>query len=74
MTAQVKRYHRDGTETLVTVKVGDHVGFKCDIEQGGKITAIDGDHLTLSNPNGFSGDYIGGQTTTVETTDRCWID
>lgn len=55
------------------VKVGDWVGFKSDIEQSGKIIKIKGKELTLENLNGFSGDYIGGQTTTVELASDCWI-
>ena len=50
-----------------TVKVGDYVGFKCDIEQGGTIYKIEGNRLFLqAGPNGFDGDYIGGQDTTVQ--------
>lgn len=55
------------------VKVGDWVGFKSDIEQSGKIIKIKGKELTLENLNGFSGDYIGGQTITVELASDCWI-
>jgi hypothetical protein len=62
-----------------TVKVGDTVGFKSDVEQYGQITAIQrgrfgGYVLTLENPFGFSGDYIGGRKITSETADRCWVD
>jgi len=62
----------------VEVKVGDHVGFKCDIEQGGKIIAINrgrhgGVQLTLENEYGFSGEYIGGQTITTELASDCWV-
>ena len=32
-----------------TVKVGDYVSFKCDIEQGGTIYKIEGDRLLLQN-------------------------
>jgi hypothetical protein len=62
------------------VKVGDWVGFKCDIEQYGQIIEIkDGGFLSpavvlvLQNENGFDGGYIGGQTITEETADRCWL-
>jgi hypothetical protein len=62
----------------VTVKIGDWVGFKSDIEQSGKIVAIKqtyaGTSLTLENLNGFSGDYIGGDTITTELARDCWID
>ena len=62
------------------VKVGDWVGFKSDIEQYGRITQVKQGvyhgqfYLTLENPNGFSGEYIGGQTVTVERNDDCWVD
>ena len=61
------------------VKIGDYVGFKCDIEQGGEIVAIKRNmmgyvELTLKNENGFSGDYIGGDTITTQMADDCWID
>jgi hypothetical protein len=57
-----------------TVKVGDYVSFKCDIEQSGRITRIDGNRLTLENPYGFDGGYIGGQTVTTELAEDCWIE
>lgn len=57
-----------------TVKVGDWVSFKCDIEQSGKIYKIEGDRLFLKNPNGFDGDYIGGEDTTVQRAQDCWLD
>ena len=61
-----------------TVKVGDWVGFKSDIEQSGKIVAIKqtyaGASLTLENTSGFHGDYIGGQTITTELARDCWIE
>ena len=53
----------------ITIKIGDWVGFKSDIEQAGKVTAIHqgqwlGNYiLRLENKNGFSGGYIGGNTT-----------
>jgi hypothetical protein len=56
------------------VKVGDWVGFKCDIEQYGKIVRISGDLLTLHNADGFDGAYIGGDTHTVEQASRCWLE
>ena len=63
------------------VKVGDWVGFKSDIEQSGKVVAINraggyrsGVELTLENESGFSGDYIGGQTSTTLSSLDCWID
>ena len=57
-----------------TVKVGDWVSFKCDVEQSGKIIKISGDRLTLENPNGFDGGYIGGQEVTTQTARDCWIE
>lgn len=56
------------------VKVGDWVCFKSDIEQSGKIVEIRGNMLYLENENGFSGDYIGGETFTTELASDCWID
>jgi hypothetical protein len=57
------------------VKVGDYVSFKCDIEQCGKITKIDGTRLTLfRDDEGFDGDYIGGQNYTVQMASDCWIE
>jgi hypothetical protein len=57
------------------VKVGDWVCFKSDVEQSGCITRIDGDRLFLvAGPNGFSGDYIGGQEKTVQSARDCWIE
>jgi len=64
---------------LVTVKVGDTVGFKCDIEQYGRIIDIerssqcDGYNLILENKNGFIGEYIGGMKITQQHSDDCWI-
>lgn len=61
------------------VNIGDWVGFKSDIEQSGMIIAIApsryrGDVLTLSNPSGFRGEYIGGQTTTEVDARDCWVE
>jgi hypothetical protein len=57
-----------------TVKVGDWVAFKSDIEQSGRIYKIQGDRLYLENPNRFEGDYIGGYYTTVELARNCWLE
>ena len=61
-----------------TVKVGDWVGFKSDIEQSGQIVEIKksymGYSLVLENKTGFSGDYIGGDTITTEQASDCWVD
>lgn len=59
---------------LVSVKIGDVVGFKSDFEQVGKIVKIDGDRLTLKNPDGFGGEYLRYAKTTVEMASDCWID
>lgn len=61
----------------VTVKVGDYVGFKADIEQIGKVTAIKRGlstdyQLTVENPDGFPGDYLRYATTTVVPLGRTW--
>jgi len=65
----------DGT----TVTIGDYVNFKSDIEQGGTIIGINrnvmgGTNLVLEDNDGFSGDYIGGNTTTEQHASDCWID
>ena len=61
-----------------TVKIGDWVSFKADIEQSGKIVAIKqtyaGTSLTLENTSGFHGDYIGGETITTELARDCWLE
>ena len=68
---------RDGSMEdmpLVTVKVGDLVGFKSDIEQHGVITKIDGDQLHLHNDKGFGGEYLRFAKDTIEHASDCWID
>lgn len=65
----------DGT----TVSIGDWVGFKSDVEQGGQIVAIKtggfcGAELVLENKNGFDGGYIGGDTRTTVSARDCWAD
>lgn len=63
-----------------TVKVGEWVGFKCDIEQTGKIVDIQHDSLSdyngpkliLENEDGFHGEYIGGDTRTYAYANDCW--
>ena len=61
-----------------TVKVGDWVGFKSDVEQSGQIVEIKksymGYSLVLENKLGFSGGYIGGDTVTTESASDCWVD
>ena len=63
------------------LKVGDIVGFKCDIEQYGEIVDIKRPSeffkptvVDLSNPSGFDGEYIGGETKTTESIDDVWKD
>jgi hypothetical protein len=60
------------------VGLGDYVGFKSDIEQSGKIVEIKktyaGVSLVLENLNGFSGDYIGGDTITTVLARDCWLE
>ncbi len=70
---------RDFNDKPVTVKVGDWVGFKADIEQSGQITNITQDRwqgamLTLANPDGFIGGYIGGQRITTQAARDCWVE
>jgi len=59
-----------------TVKIGDIVHFKSDVEQRGRILSISGDNLTLKSTSdrGFSGDYIGGSPTTIQSARDCWIE
>ncbi len=61
------------------VGIGDWVSFKSDIEQSGQIVKIKKNlfgktELVLENLRGFAGDYIGGQTQTVERAEDCWIE
>ena len=61
------------------VFVGSYVNFKSDIEQGGDIVQIKRDSmgqvvLTLEDEDGFSGDYIGGQTRTTVLAVDCWLE
>lgn len=60
------------------VKIGDFVGFKCDIEQDGEIKDIQGSGssatLVLFNGDGFDGGYIGGHLKTSVLAKDCWID
>jgi hypothetical protein len=61
------------------VRVGDWVNFKSDLEQYGQIREIrrgilGGVDLVLENPGGFTGDYIGRQTRTVQRALDCWLD
>jgi hypothetical protein len=78
--AQPSGNHKMNTTTVEgkQVTIGDVVGFKCDIEQYGKITKIERDRygvvtLTLEAFGQFHGEYIGGKTETTERADDCWI-
>lgn len=71
--AQVRDYRKSSEGVLTTVKVGDSVGFKSDVEQNGTITAIKGDMLTLFCESGFRGEYLRHSQYTVEAADDCWI-
>jgi len=67
------------TDKDVEIKIGDWVGFKCDIEQSGKVIQIKrglwGDiELVLEDENGFIGEYIGGETKTVVRLKDIWVD
>lgn len=59
-----------------TVTLGDWVGFKADSEQYGRIVKISiawgTEVLTLVNEDGFTGDYVGGQTTITIDASDCW--
>ena len=62
-----------------TIKVGDFVGFKSDIEQYGGVTEIrkrswGGYELVIANEGGFIGEYIGGKTTTTMFAEDVWVD
>ena len=56
------------------LKVGDWVGFKCDIEQEGIVKSIQRSRHTLivENKDGFYGDYIGGDTEALLGFDDVW--
>ena len=71
-------------ETVVNkkiIKVGDYVGFKSDVEQYGLITEIKKSKnvycsydVVLTNKNGFSGEYINGETKTTISINNVWKD
>ena len=55
------------------VNVGDYVGFKCDIEQIGRVKEIQSrGALIVENKDGFDGDYIGGDTEVLVGFDEVW--
>jgi hypothetical protein len=62
-----------------TVRVGDYVCFKSDVEQCGRVVKIRQNsfgqpELVLEREGGFSGDYIGGQERTVQSASDCWVE
>ncbi len=57
-----------------SIKVGDQVGFKCDVELSGQIISIEKGKCTLYNRDGFGGSYLRYATTTVEDADRVWLE
>ena len=60
-------------EETFEVNVGDWVGFKCDIEQCGRVKEIQRrGALIVENKNGFDGDYIGGDTEALVGFDEVW--
>jgi len=60
-------------EETFEVNVGDWVGFKCDIEQCGRVKEIQRrGALIVENKNGFDGDYIGGDTEVLVGFDEVW--
>ena len=69
-TVRINRF--DEGEGTVQAKVGDWVGFKCDIEQSGRIKSIHGRRLVLENPYGFEGGYIGGDHEYEIWAHECW--
>ena len=56
------------------IRVGMSVGFKSDVEQYGRVIEIRGHTLVLENTNGFSGEYIGGQTRVSVSARDIWVD
>lgn len=63
------------------MRVGDVVCFKSDYEQCGRIVAIKQSVmgskvfvLEATSPEGFGGDYIGGQDRTQELASDCWVE
>jgi hypothetical protein len=69
--------HKNGT----ILKIGDWIGFKCDIEQAGCIIKIEkgrgfgcGALLTLESKHGFDGEYIGGDLITQIDCNDGWTE
>ena len=60
-----------------TAAIGDHVGFKCDVEQYGEVVAItvrSNGFYDLVLEGNFEGGYIGGETRTTMDARDCWKD
>ena len=76
MVARVRSIDDDGNDILVPVEVGDVVGFKCDVEQCGRIASIKFmNHcyvLGLESESGFHGEYIHGAKKHLEVATDCW--
>lgn len=49
------------------IKVGDYVGFKCDIEQTGEVVKITHDRYrgTIYHVRAFHGEYVNNETGSV---------
>ena len=63
----------------ITVRIGDRIAFKCDVEQSAEVIAIKkhwndlGYVFTVkAPPDGFSGHYIGRQDTAEVFSDDVW--
>jgi hypothetical protein len=60
-------------EETFELKVGDWVGFKCDVEQIGQVKEIQRrGALVVENKNGFEGEDIGGDTKVLIGFDHVW--
>ena len=63
-------------DELVSFSVGDVAYFKSDVEQAGTVERIEhrggSTVLVLTSADGFSGDYIGGQTEAAVDLYDCW--
>ena len=54
-----------------SIKIGDRVEFKSDVEQVGYVKEIRGAFVVLEG--NFHGDYIGGQTETTQSINRVYL-
>ena len=56
-----------------TVKVGDHVSFKSDVEQSAEVIEVRADSFIVKAPlDGFSGNYIGRDDIAEIYKDEIW--